>query len=179
MSAFESSLQTLFSMLYVMTETVPAGKAPPYYHTSLLYTVDVLQVLRVLLQPIYGWNETTYNVMKFFDPVFVFSWLVSSVVPRYTLFILAFLLVGTALADTCVVVMLFRAGEVTQLAPIKLLRSLVGLVVVLLFSSVIKWCVCLCVCIYVCVCVCARARLWSKIARESESKRVCGCVLGV
>ena len=59
--------------------------------------------------------------------------------PRYTLFILAFLLVTTALVDTVIVVRLFRAGEVTQLVPVKLLRSLVGLAVVLLFSSVINW----------------------------------------
>ena len=46
----ENMFQTLYSILYVMTETVPAGKPPAYYWTVILFTVDVLQVLRVLLQ---------------------------------------------------------------------------------------------------------------------------------
>jgi len=83
--------------------------------TQELTVENIHQVLRVLMQPIYGWNTTTYNVIKFFDPVFIFSYLVSSAVPRYTLFIFAFLLVTVALVDTLVVIRLFRAGEVTQI----------------------------------------------------------------
>ena len=72
-------------------------------------------MLRLFLQPVYGWNTTTYNIVKFSDPVFIFDFLFSSVAPRYLLFLLAFLLVSACLADSLIVARLFRAGEVTQI----------------------------------------------------------------
>jgi hypothetical protein len=44
MQGFQMVLHTLYGMLYVMTETVQVGKPPPFWHTTMLYVVDALQV---------------------------------------------------------------------------------------------------------------------------------------
>jgi len=31
------------------------------------------QVLRVVMQPVFGWNQATYDVTKFMDIVYVFT----------------------------------------------------------------------------------------------------------
>lgn len=127
-------LGTLFGIIYVMTEAVPA-KRVCYRNTVLLLMVDALQVLRVVLQPVFGWNSTTYDVAKFCDIVYIFTWGWTHIVPRLTFFVIAFCLVSAAIGDALLVARVFnKVVDHRGLGPIKLLRFMVGLVVTLLFS---------------------------------------------
>eukprot|EP00961_Rhodomonas_salina_P097731 1314725-Rhodomonas_salina.2 len=68
------------------------------------FWIDLGQVLRVMTSPVYGWSENTYNTVKNIDLVYVAADLVSSVMPRYSLFIFGSFLVLLALADTAYVI---------------------------------------------------------------------------
>eukprot|EP00286_Rhodomonas_abbreviata_P001214 CAMPEP_0181288294 /NCGR_PEP_ID=MMETSP1101-20121128/256_1 /TAXON_ID=46948 /ORGANISM="Rhodomonas abbreviata, Strain Caron Lab Isolate" /LENGTH=1714 /DNA_ID=CAMNT_0023392407 /DNA_START=283 /DNA_END=5427 /DNA_ORIENTATION=- len=132
--------EMLFGILFVMTETVGPPSAWPFLKTAFLFWIDLGQVLRVMTSPGYGWSPETYNLMKKIDLVYVLADLVSRVMPRYSLFILASLLVMFALADTAFVAKLFRGGgKVQTMWPVKLLKFLVATIVTTLFSSVTKW----------------------------------------
>ncbi len=36
----------------------------------ILYTIDLLQLVRVMLTPVYGWSESTYNIAKHIDVIY-------------------------------------------------------------------------------------------------------------
>mmetsp|Transcript_23995 Transcript_23995/g.60234 ORF Transcript_23995/g.60234 Transcript_23995/m.60234 type:complete len:1595 (-) Transcript_23995:82-4866(-) len=130
----------LFGIFFVMTEGAvqEIGAWEERKIITLLF-IDVLQVVRVITSASYGWSATTSQAVRNCDIVYIFTRLVSSVIPRYSLFILAFILVSVTLLDTIYVAKLFAAGEVKKMWPVKLLRKVVSIVVTILFSSIIKW----------------------------------------
>eukprot|EP00290_Baffinella_frigidus_P054107 CAMPEP_0180344272 /NCGR_PEP_ID=MMETSP0989-20121125/2727_1 /TAXON_ID=697907 /ORGANISM="non described non described, Strain CCMP2293" /LENGTH=1137 /DNA_ID=CAMNT_0022333277 /DNA_START=22 /DNA_END=3432 /DNA_ORIENTATION=- len=130
----------LFGVVYIMTEglaydTTKLAERKVYF----LLFVDVLQVLRAMSSAVYGWTAETKQVVSFSDIVFIFSYLVSTAVPRYTLYILAMFLVLIAIVVTWYVGKLFESGAINKLWPVKLLRFMVASIVTIYFSSVIKW----------------------------------------
>ncbi|KAJ1493171.1 hypothetical protein T484DRAFT_1769398 [Baffinella frigidus] len=104
-----------------------------------LLFVDVLQLLRIMTTPMYGWALDTQQIMNYTDLVWVFTWLSGKVVPRYTFFIVGVILVSIAVADTWYVTHLFQQGGIQKLWPVKLLRFIVATVVTVFFNSLVKW----------------------------------------
>jgi len=60
-------------------------------------------------------------------------------VPRYTFFVLAFVIVSSALVESAYVARLFEDGNVQKMWPVKILRYLVLAIVTTLFSSIMEW----------------------------------------
>lgn len=132
--------ELFFEILFVMTEVVGGPSTMAFQKTLFLFWIDLGQVLRVMCLPVYGWSHQSYDLMKNLDLVYVLATFVSKVIPRYSLFILAQFLVLLALGDAFYAAKLFKSGsKVNTMWPIKLLRFLVGSVVTILFSSVLKW----------------------------------------
>eukprot|EP00961_Rhodomonas_salina_P248459 3357949-Rhodomonas_salina.1 len=96
-------------------------------------------LLRILTLPAFGWASRTSGLIEKFDVVYDVTLLGSMVVPRYSFFILAFVVVAFALAETIFVARIFEAGSVKQMWPVKVLRFLVVMMVTTLFSSLVKW----------------------------------------
>lgn len=132
--------ETLFQILFVMTEAVGPPSSTAFLKTVLLFWLDLGQVLRVLASPKYGWSDATYDLIKHVDAIFVIADLIASVLPRYSLWIFAALLVSVAFADTAYAAKIFKGGEkIKTMWPVKLLKFLVVTVVTTLYSSVLKW----------------------------------------
>lgn len=130
-------INTIFGTVYVMLEAAPVEN---FYSCMLLILVDAAQVLRLVLQPVYGWSKATYSVARFCDVVFIFTWGWAHVIPWMTFFVLAFLLTSSALVNSVIVARLFRTATVhLQQGPIKLLWRMVTIIVYVLFSSIIQW----------------------------------------
>jgi len=136
----EALKSTLFGLFYVMTEGVLWDNTPAMRRkTFFIMAIDYLQVQRILTAQRYGWTEATTNVVKNTDIVYLCTSLISQVIPRYSLFIVASLLVLGTLADTFYAAHLFKTGSIDRMWPLKLLRLLVATMVTTAFSSVIKW----------------------------------------
>eukprot|EP00961_Rhodomonas_salina_P075439 1012490-Rhodomonas_salina.2 len=131
---------TLFSVLFVMMEGLELEfREIAWRKTILLFFIDFFQLLRILTLPVFGWSAKTSGLLEKFDVVYDFTLLGSMVVPRYSFFILAFVLVFFALAETAFVARIFEKGSVKQMWPVKVLRLLVVVMVTTLFSSLVKW----------------------------------------
>ena len=102
-------------------------------------SVRILQVTRVMTSQEYGWTPATQEAISWCDIIYVITSLCTRVVPRWTFFILAVVLVSVAVGDTWYVARLFQNGAVQKMWPVKLLRFSVAGIVTILFSSVIKW----------------------------------------
>mmetsp|Transcript_64872 Transcript_64872/g.159688 ORF Transcript_64872/g.159688 Transcript_64872/m.159688 type:complete len:1424 (+) Transcript_64872:141-4412(+) len=133
---------SLFGLFYVMTEGGGDARDPTlsaWIWTVFLLYVDVGQVLRVMTSTMYGWSTETAQFIRMFDLV----WLVTDIVeklgvPRFAYFAAAACVVLVALADTVYVAVIFSAGHVQKLWPVKLLKFLVASLVTILFSTLIK-----------------------------------------
>lgn len=131
---------TLFNVLFVMMEGSESEfREVAWRKTCLLFFIDFFQLLRILTRPSFGWSERTSGLVEKFDVVYVFTLLGSSVVPHYSFFILASVLVTFALIETAYVARIFEKGVVNQMWPVKVLKFLVVVMVTTLFSSLLKW----------------------------------------
>ena len=75
-SLVDEITQTSFGLAYVAHDRVYTNP-PSFFPSALVFLVDLAQVLRVLLQPAFGWSTSTYNVVKFGDIVYLVSFLIS------------------------------------------------------------------------------------------------------
>jgi len=94
----EEAPETLFALAYIANERPLQRTANSFSGAALVFLVDFLQVWRVLVQPAFGWLPATYSVVRFFDPLYLLSWLISIPLPRYALFVIASVLSVTLLA---------------------------------------------------------------------------------
>ena len=72
----EDITQTSFGVAYVAHDRAYT-RPPSLLISCLVFLVDIAQVLRVLLQPAFGWSSATYNVARFGDVVYLVSFLIS------------------------------------------------------------------------------------------------------
>ena len=75
-SLVDEITQTSFGLAYVAHDRVYTNP-PSFFPSALVFLVDRAQVLRVLLQPAFGWSSATYNVARFGDVVYLVSFLIS------------------------------------------------------------------------------------------------------
>eukprot|EP00961_Rhodomonas_salina_P157542 2121369-Rhodomonas_salina.2 len=117
---FEKLKQPIFNLFYIMTEGVVFDAGPAVIRKVIfLLFIDVLQVLRVMCSFRYGWTPDTTQIFKDTD-------LVAKLIPRYSFFILAAILVLVALMDSYYVVKLFAAGHVQTMWPVKVRQSVLS-----------------------------------------------------
>lgn len=88
----------LFGVLYYVSsatdETLTRGTGSRSQHRAfLLLGVDALQVLPMVLHPVFGWNAATHDVVKFMDVVYLIQLGCTQLVPRLIFFALACVLV--------------------------------------------------------------------------------------
>ena len=129
-------VQTLFGLAYVAHDrSAPA----PFALEALTFLVDYMQVWRVLMQPAFGWTESTYRVVKFGDVVYVASWLVALPLPRYALFVAAALVTLTMLGVVALSAQMLKSGDLSDKKLVSALRVMVGLFCNVAFTSILQF----------------------------------------
>lgn len=66
--SMENVKETVFRILFVMRDS-PHASDSAMRTTILLFLVDMFQVLRTLISPVYGWSEESYSFAKWMDIV--------------------------------------------------------------------------------------------------------------
>ena len=138
--------KTLFDVVHIVNNDDQGAYSDSYEILVLL--VDAAQVVRVLLQPVYGWTSSSYSVTRFVDVVFLMEWLCSKIISRLFFFVFAVALVFAMLVSFRLVAGMVSCSPHGVSLPIhfresflciRILRGLVQVAVRMLFNSLVAW----------------------------------------
>ena len=129
-------IQTLFGLAYLAHDRTQTA---PLVVEALTFLVDYMQVWRVLMQPAFGWTNTTYGVVKFGDFVYVVSWLVALPLPRYALFVAAALVTVVMLGVVALSAQMLKSGDISDKKLVSALRVMIGLFCNVALTSILQF----------------------------------------
>jgi len=139
-ASMKATKDQVFSLMYSLSDGSNQNlRATRRAWGLFTITIELLQVVRVITQPGYGWTDETQSTSHWFDLVAVVRDQVRQWVPFVCFYILAALLVIVAVFDSVFIIKMTRDGVLNGVWPLKILRFLVATILTTLFTTTLEW----------------------------------------
>ena len=98
-----------------------------------------MQLVRVLVDPRFGWTVGSMKMMRWFDLVAICTDQLRRWIPYVVYYVLACIVTLALIANSALIIKLLRAGGLKAQWPLTTLRFIVRVFLVVFFTTVLEW----------------------------------------